>query len=46
MVKDRSEPCNIVSVFEVVATVRGETDLEKFSNQIYVNTIELFFNIK
>lgn len=46
MVKDRSEPCSIVSVFEVVAAVRGVTDLIKFSKQIYENTMELFFNIR
>jgi TatD DNase family protein len=41
MVKDRSEPCNMVQVLEVVAAVRG-VDPVDLANTVYDNTMNLF----
>lgn len=43
MVKGRNEPANIVQVFEVLCGIRPESE-EEIANQIYENTIKLFFN--
>ncbi|KAJ8688621.1 hypothetical protein QAD02_024416 [Eretmocerus hayati] len=42
MVKGRNEPCNIVQVLEVLAGIREEEE-EYLCNQIYKNTMKLFF---
>ncbi|KAL7291090.1 hypothetical protein TKK_0015219 [Trichogramma kaykai] len=42
MVKGRNEPCNIVQILEVLASVREEEE-EYLCNQIYKNTMKLFF---
>lgn len=41
-VKNRNEPMNLVQVLEVIAAVRDE-DIETLSEQIYANTISVFF---
>ncbi|XP_033221386.1 putative deoxyribonuclease TATDN1 isoform X1 [Belonocnema kinseyi] len=42
MVKGRNEPCTIVQILEVLASVRDEEE-EYLCNQIYKNTMKLFF---
>ncbi|XP_023248627.1 putative deoxyribonuclease TATDN1 [Copidosoma floridanum] len=42
MVKGRNEPCNIVQILEILASVRDEEE-EYLCNQIYKNTMKLFF---
>uniref|UniRef100_A0A6G1SFW6 Deoxyribonuclease TATDN1 n=1 Tax=Aceria tosichella TaxID=561515 RepID=A0A6G1SFW6_9ACAR len=42
-VKNRNEPMNLVQVLEVLAAVRQE-EQEILSNQIYLNTMRMFFN--
>lgn len=42
MVKGRNEPCNIVQILEVLASVKDEEE-EYLCNQIYKNTMKLFF---
>lgn len=44
-VKDRSEPCHLRQVLEVVAGCRGE-DLEVLAAQVYDNTTKVFFQAK
>jgi TatD DNase family protein len=43
MVKDRSEPCMITQVFEVLAAIRGEEDKEAFAEALFENSENLFF---
>lgn len=43
MVKDRSEPCMIVQVLEVVAAVKG-IEPGALAEQVYQNSVLLFFN--
>ncbi|GLC33627.1 hypothetical protein PLESTM_000093800 [Pleodorina starrii] len=42
-VKSRNEPANIRLVLEVIAGVKGLTDMEALSEQIYGNTAAMFF---
>lgn len=42
-VKNRNEPMNLIQVLEVIAAVRNE-DIDQLSEQIFSNTIRLFFN--
>lgn len=42
MVKGRNEPCTIVQVLQIIAGVKGE-DIEKLGDQIYENTMNVFF---
>lgn len=42
-VNNRNEPMNLVQVLEVLAAVRNE-DIDKLSEQIYDNTMRVFFN--
>ncbi|KAN0031315.1 hypothetical protein ACTA71_010404 [Dictyostelium dimigraforme] len=41
-VQNRNEPCNIINVLEVIAGLNGG-DIEKISDQIYKNTLNMFF---
>ncbi|KAL0028033.1 hypothetical protein WJX77_001856 [Trebouxia sp. C0004] len=43
LIKGRNEPCNIVSVFEVVTGYRLVQDTEAFADDIFDNTIRMFF---
>ncbi|GFR44457.1 hypothetical protein Agub_g5717, partial [Astrephomene gubernaculifera] len=42
-VKSRNEPANIRQVLEVIAGVKGITELEPLAEQIYTNTAAMFF---
>ena len=42
-VKDRSEPCMITQVFEVLSAMREEEDLNAFAETLYENSEKLFF---
>ncbi|GIL53311.1 hypothetical protein Vafri_8943 [Volvox africanus] len=42
-VKSRNEPANIRLVLEVIAGVKGVTDLDAMAEQIYGNTAAMFF---
>ena len=42
LVKGRNEPCCIVQVLEVIAALK-EVDPEPLAEQIYENTLDLFF---
>lgn len=42
MVKGRNEPCNIVSILEIVAAVKGEK-AAMLCDTVYQNTMKLFF---
>lgn len=44
LVKGRNEPCNIVSVFEVVTGHKQIRDTEAFAQQIFDNTLRMYFN--
>ena len=41
-VKDRSEPCHIRQVLEIVSGV-VDIDQEKLANKVHENTVNLFF---
>lgn len=43
LVKGRNEPCNIASVFEAVSGHRQVSDVEHFADQIYSNTMHMYF---
>ncbi|PRW59015.1 deoxyribonuclease TATDN1 [Chlorella sorokiniana] len=43
LVKSRNEPCCIVQVLEVVAGHRGIADRQQLAEQVYGNTLRLFF---
>lgn len=42
-VKNRNEPMSLIQVLEVLASIRNE-DIDTLSEQIYRNSIKLFFN--
>ena len=42
LVKGRNEPCCIIQVLEVIAALK-ETDAEELAEEIYKNTLDLFF---
>ncbi|KAK5584751.1 hypothetical protein RB653_006368 [Dictyostelium firmibasis] len=43
-VQNRNEPCNIINVLEVIVGLNGGDDkIEEISEQIYKNTINVFF---
>ena len=43
-VKNRCEPCHLIQVIEVLASVRGVEDIHQFAAKIKENTEKLFFN--
>lgn len=43
LIKGRNEPCNIVSVFEVITGHRHVQDIEAFADDVFDNTISMFF---
>ncbi|KAH7642073.1 deoxyribonuclease TATDN1 [Dermatophagoides farinae] len=45
MVKGRNEPCTIIQVLEVIAAIK-EMDEQELADQLYANTIKVFFSSK
>ncbi|KAH9419572.1 deoxyribonuclease TATDN1 [Dermatophagoides pteronyssinus] len=46
LIKGRNEPCTIIQVLEVIAAIK-EMDEQKLADQLYANTINVFFsNVK